>query len=908
MLALTGNPMWAAMPLAGALSAVATSLVRRGGRNNWVDRVQGLGGTLVAAPGNAFDLHGSSTAALAACRVWAADLTDLTTPDGSGWAWARFSQGQTGRQGQATVIAQKDGHLTWRAGKNPSQPSYVTVKPAGLGLLAVRVDGATPQLMLGLSSRLAQQRNRAAAARLPPPAAPNLALPVTSHLLLDRWVQDQPAFPVGQLLDGSQLMLDLVRSGPHMVVAGATGSGKSEFLRTVMLGAAATMSPSRLVIVGIDHKGGASFADLVGLPHLAGVVTDLDPAASSRTLASLEAELRRRERLIQRHGQARLTDLPMDVRPPRLMVVVDEFRTLLDGVPTAGAALERLAAQGRSLEMFLVLATQRPAGAVSAQLRANLPLRVCFRVATEADSIDMLGNAAAMGLDPQAPGSAVMASAGREPLRFRAALAGNGGPRPAKVITWPADWEAPPVPASQGADGLVATLAEAAQHSGQPKVRAPWAPPLPASIGLTGLADWPPALAHEPSSQGAVAVGLADLPDQQRLGALEVSPDHGHLAVLGPPRSGRTTAALTVAAATLAAGWPTHVLTKDAAVFQPLRHSAWLGTLTEPTAAELATWIDSAQSQSGPGPKVVVVDNAESLTELMVPGQDQPALDALVGLGPPWWVVITAPARPARFLAQFPQRLVLPTMDLADDLALGLTRQLAGGRSRPGQVVYSRPGVSLSAQVALTDRSLPQAFDRTPPPVCPPPRVVPMPDRVESADLPPPSQNRLWWGLGGRLGLPVALDLTPGQLVAVVGPPGSGRSSVLAALASQAKAAGLEVYADLPADPWLGISQALSRGAFVVLDNLEQIPNAPGVLPRQGHLVAAWTAAPSPAYHGPASLFHGVRHALVLWPRGPGAGAAVGLSLPSALVSRRLPGRGVAVRAGRITSLQAATS
>jgi len=908
MWALTRNLMWAAMPLAGALSALATSLVRRGGeRPNWVDQVQGLAGTSLVAPSDHFDLHGPKAAALAASRAWAAGLAGLSTPTEPDWAWARFCQGQARAPNQVTVIAQTDSHLTWRAGQGEGQPSYVVVKPAGLGLLAVRVDGAPPFLMVGWSQRVALQRSRAMAARQPPPAAPNLAIPVEYHQLRDRWALDQPVFPVGRLPGGDQLDLDLVQSGPHMVVAGATGSGKSEFLRTVILGAAAAMSPSRLAIVGIDHKGGASFADLSGLPHLAGVVTDLDPVASSRTLASLEAELRRRERLIQQHGQAKLTDLPVDVRPPRLMVVVDEFRTLLDGVPTAGAALERLAAQGRSLEMFLVLATQRPAGAVSAQLRANLPLRVCFRVATETDSIDMLGDTSAMKLDPGAPGSAVMASAGREPTRFQAALVGDGGPRPPKVVTWPDNWEAPPAPTSTGANSVVAALAAAAKRSGQPKVEAPWAPPLPAAVGLAELADWPPALASEPSSRGGVAVGLADLPDEQRLGALVVSPDHGHLAVLGAPRSGRTTSALTVAAAALAAGWPTHVVTKEPAIFGPLRQSAWLGTLVEPTAGDLVAWFESVQSETSPGPKVVVIDNAEPLAELILPNQDRPVLDLLVGLGPDWWVVITASARPGRYLTHFPQRLILPTMDPADDLALGLVRQLAGGRSRPGQVVYSRPGINCSAQVALVDQPTWQSFDWTPPPLRPPPRVVPIPSRVDSTDLPPPSPDRLWWGLGGRLGLPVALDLAPGQLIAVVGPPGSGRSSVLTALAGQARAAGLEVYADLPGDPWPGIAQALSRGAFVVLDNLEQVPNGPGVLPRQGQMIAALTATPSPAFHGPASLFQGASQALVLWPRGPGAGAAVGLSLPSALATQRLPGRGVAARAGRITSVQAVT-
>ncbi|MCL2803512.1 MAG: FtsK/SpoIIIE domain-containing protein [Micrococcales bacterium] len=907
MLALTRNPLWALMPLAGGLTASFGAIKGASRKPVWTEQVEGLAQNRYLAPGHNLAVHGPAVAAMAVIRAWAGGQSRLAVPKSKRWQWARFCSLETAGEGQATVIGQEDDHFTWQSGPGDGRPVHVAVRPAGLGLVAMRVDGAAPVLVAGIGPGTAERLSRQAAGLNQPATTTYPAKTVLAPDLADRWRRDEPCLDLGHLATGGAFRLHLARDGPHILVAGATGSGKSEFLRSLMLGAATAMSPDRLVIVGIDHKGGATFADLTGLPHLVGLVTDLDTAASRRALTSLEAELLRRERLLDQAGAAKMAQLPTELRPPRLMVVVDEFRTLIETIPSAGAALERLAAQGRSLDMFLVLATQRPAGAVSAQLRANLPLRICFRVATEADSLDVLGDTRAMSIDPAAPGSAVLASAGRPAIHFRAALPGGHPARPAAAITWPDRWTTPPRPAGPGATRLVKQIKQAAEAASLSPQAAPWLPPLPALIGTSQLDDLANAVgpADPANRTDSVPVGLADLPAHQHQGSLRLSPADGHLAILGAPRTGRTTAAVTVAAATLAAGWQTHLITDNATRFAALRYNPALGSVVAPNGPAITSWLDSLAPAPDSRPQVVVLDGVEALADQITPGAERPPLDSLTGLKDGWWVVVTGPAKPSRYLNGFPQRLVLPTIDAAEDLALGLDRQFAGQRSTPGRCVYTRPGQAAEVQLACLDSPV----KTTAAGPGPPPRLLSPPSRVSLADLPPPNRRRLWWGLGGPLGLPVALDLVPGRPVAILGPPGSGRSTVLAALAAQAKLAGLKAVTAVGLDPWPQTLKALESGAVVLADNLDQAEDMPPVLPRRGILIGALTATMAASFRGPASLFQAHPTGLVLWPSLPGAAAALGLKLiTDTATQQRVPGRGLVVQLSRFTTVQAATS
>ncbi|MFD0518504.1 FtsK/SpoIIIE domain-containing protein [Paractinoplanes durhamensis] len=191
---------------------------------------------------------------------------------------------------------------------------------------------------------------------------------------------------VGYSLDGP-FALDLVQHGPHGLVAGTTGSGKSEFLQTVVASLAVANRPDAMNFVLVDYKGGAAFKDCVDLPHTVGMVTDLDTHLVERALTSLTAELTHREHLLAAVGAKDLEDyvdystrraVPEPI--PRLLIVIDEFASMARELPDFVTGLVNIAQRGRSLGIHLILATQRPNGVVNAEIRANTNLRVALRV------------------------------------------------------------------------------------------------------------------------------------------------------------------------------------------------------------------------------------------------------------------------------------------------------------------------------------------------------------------------------------------------------------------------------------------------------------------------------------------------------------------------------------------------
>ena len=305
--------------------------------------------------------------------------------------------------------------------------------------------------------------------------------PLTAARIAARWREPGPGRPgagggrLSAVLGvgaGGPLSADLALDGPHALLAGTTGSGKSELLTAWLLQLACTVPPDLLSLVLVDYKGGSAFTPLRGLPHTAGVLTDLDPADTARALSSLEAEVRRRERILTQAGAKDVTRLPAGTVLPRLLVVVDEFATLACEHPDVLDTLVRVAAQGRSLGIHLVLATQRPGGVVSPAIRANTSLRVCLKVLDTADSREVLGHDGAAHL-PRHPGRVIVAGAGQG--------GGDGGQadRDSEVL------QAPWCGTEEQVAGVVAQVREAA--SGWSAPWRPWAEPLPTRLGRAEL-------------------------------------------------------------------------------------------------------------------------------------------------------------------------------------------------------------------------------------------------------------------------------------------------------------------------------------------------------------------------------------------------------------------------------------
>ena len=236
------------------------------------------------------------------------------------------------------------------------------------------------------------------------------------HLnVLTRWKENNPVAtlqtPVGVDTAGDLFFLDLHEKfhGPHGLVAGMTGSGKSEFIITYILSLAVNYHPDEVAFILIDYKGGGlagAFEDKengIKLPHLAGTITNLDGAAIKRSLVSIQSELRRRQavfneaRRISREGTMdiykyqhlyRMKVVPEPV--PHLFIISDEFAELKTQQPEFMEQLISAARIGRSLGVHLILATQKPSGVVDDQIWSNSRFRVCLKVQERADSQDMI--------------------------------------------------------------------------------------------------------------------------------------------------------------------------------------------------------------------------------------------------------------------------------------------------------------------------------------------------------------------------------------------------------------------------------------------------------------------------------------------------------------------------------------
>lgn len=197
------------------------------------------------------------------------------------------------------------------------------------------------------------------------------------------------AVSIGYTDEGKPFELDLHdrAHGPHAMVIGTTGSGKSEAMRTLALALAVRFSPKRVQLFFIDFKGGGAFAPLEGLPHCIGLLSNLDAREAARALETLEGELDRRQRLLAERG----VDHANAAGLPHLIVMADEFAEMLEQIPDGIGRMIRLARLGRSLGMHLVLATQRVGSAVPGDLRANLRVRIALRTETPDESMAVLG-------------------------------------------------------------------------------------------------------------------------------------------------------------------------------------------------------------------------------------------------------------------------------------------------------------------------------------------------------------------------------------------------------------------------------------------------------------------------------------------------------------------------------------
>lgn len=345
--------------------------------------------------------------------------------------------------------------------------------------------------------------------------------------------------------------------GPHGLVAGTTGSGKSELLQTYLLSLAISYSPSDVNFFVIDYKGGGTGNVLKTLPHCAGVISNLSGRQIKRAMLAIASENKRRQRLLgeyevnhidaySRLYRSRKASKPM----PHLILVIDEFAELKKEEPEFMQEIVSLAQVGRSLGMHLILATQKPAGIVDDKIWSNARFRLCLRVQDKQDSMDMLKNGDAAALT--VPGQCYIQIGNQEYYElFQAGYCGGSyqeskekeagavlvsatGKRRIKKDKKEGGKEKSQMQA------LVQYVSQVAEEYGYDSAPQLWLPELPEQI-------FDKELRRQNQDEVEVALGLCDDPENQRQFPLFYQPlKEGHLAICGSPGTGKTSLLQTI--------------------------------------------------------------------------------------------------------------------------------------------------------------------------------------------------------------------------------------------------------------------------------------------------------------------------------------------------------------------------
>ncbi|MFF2652567.1 type VII secretion protein EccCa [Streptomyces sp. NPDC058045] len=406
------------------------------------------------------------------------------------------------------------------------------------------------------------------------------------RLWAPRGERDFLRVPIGLTDRHEPVLLDLKESsqlgmGPHGLCVGATGSGKSELLRTLVLALTATHSPEDLAFVLVDYKGGATFAPFTGLPHVAGVITNLENQAGlvERVHTSLAGEVKRRQQVLKDAGNAadigeyavlRATERPDLEALPHLFVVIDEFGELLTAKPDFIDLFLSIGRIGRSIGVHLLLSSQRIEGGKLKGLDTYLSYRLGLRTFSADESRTVLDTTDAFHLPPL-PGFGYLKVDTSTYERFKAGYVSGAhrGPAPREerdaeplVLPYPA-YQAPrqertaedePAATRREAGPTVLSVMTGQLATAAPPVRRIWLPPLPDRVSLdaaagplrAGTDGLRPAHAEGPMR---VPLGVLDDPARQwqQPWLLDLTVAGGHVAVIGGPQSGKTTLLRTLA-------------------------------------------------------------------------------------------------------------------------------------------------------------------------------------------------------------------------------------------------------------------------------------------------------------------------------------------------------------------------
>lgn len=311
--------------------------------------------------------------------------------------------------------------------------------------------------------------------------------------------------------------IDLVGEGPHAVIGGTTGSGKSELLLTWVLALTKARSTHEVQVLCFDFKGGATFDPIAALPHCVGIVTDLDESEAQRAAVSLGSEMRERESALRAAGATHVGELP---GLARLVVVVDEYQALVDVGADLPAVFADISARGRSLGLHLILCAQQPATAIRGTTLANCSIRICLRVVADVDSTALIGTPSAARLPASSPGLALVAA----------------GDRVREVQMEQCE--------QRGVPELIEAATEREAHLGHIPPQPPWLPALPKQVTLAALTP----------GENEIAFGVIDDTQARRQPTASFDASSGAMAVIGGPLTGKSGTLAAIVEAARAAG------------------------------------------------------------------------------------------------------------------------------------------------------------------------------------------------------------------------------------------------------------------------------------------------------------------------------------------------------------------
>lgn len=784
-------------------------------------------------------------------------------------------------------------HLVWNEGQNQAWLMWSTVKPATRCIRAPRrvaevSDSWWRQIFTPATLQATQERQGPACITLGSfldlEAGPTFASQLQESKAAAKFTQADPSASTkspAQLRaclgvgDCGQAWVDLVADGPHALVVGTTGAGKSELLTSWLLQLAWAHSPSALQLILVDYKGGTCLGPLKRLPHCVDLLTDLEPAATARAIEAISAQLRRREQILRESNCKDITEYeqlrqhqPSLAPLARMLVVVDEFATLAASQEELLEHLLRLAAQGRSLGMHLILATQHPHGALSTSITANAALRVCLRMLDASEGAPLLGHGDLPDL-PRAPGFLCLST---QRGHFRCPYAGTAQ----ESAVW------------------IDACVKAAQAL--PPCQSPWLAPPPANLSFNQArqlltAHGAPAPAKGlattlVSTRQNLALALCDLPEQLAYGAFNWD-SATPLGIFGTSASGRTAALRQLASSAAQAGLVTHMIGAD------------LNKLTLPNAALAGSQLDTFHPcevlrltqlalEGKLRDQLLLIDDldcvGEAIDTVLGLGEGRDVLEKLVNASRRGLFALALAGDLAnasmRWCANISQRLYLGVCSdtLADQAGLKRCQQAP---NQVGAGVLTLASHWCAAQILLAPAFATAATTaRATAP------VVALPENVSTC---PP------WalGLGGDKAQPWCPQLDQGLVI--IGPAGSGRSTALA-----------RVYDVLQAtDP------ALAQRA-IFIDNLDQAcPSAINTVEtaiNTGRAVfaTALTSRAANTYSGPLSQLRSLSPLLILAP-----GLGEGTQLTNVRLTRwldphrqHLPGRGLVIASSQITPIQ----